>query len=303
MAKYLRTKEIGWGHQTWSSLVSTYGNMAFEMFPRNCMNLVQWFARSNQTPPPPKRKREEETDLQAAKKQMLTQLNEMIEGCQNLAEFRRKMDSLNSFPPKVSDKRFLTHIMKQNKNDLTVTVHEQNDSFTLIIGDLERDLFPKICQIKETLFYLPCGVNNIVIQALCDSGAGLDVVSKKILNKIVLKMRRPYYGGTVTMVNNDPIRPQKEVLLEIEIAGSKRRHWFTVMNELSSDIIFGDLFLRKIEAVLDFSERTIEIRNLTKESMIFSLSDNETRTRLSALIPQPGELGELKTFQQITFPP
>ena len=29
-----------------------------------------------------------------------------------------------------------------NKNDPTVTVHhEQDDSFTLIIGDLERDLF------------------------------------------------------------------------------------------------------------------------------------------------------------------
>ena len=75
------------------------------------------------------------------------------------------------------------------------------------------------------------------------------------------------------------------------------------MNKLSSDIIFGDPFLRKIRAVLDFSERTIEIWNLTKESMIFPLSDNETRIRLSALIPQPGELGELKTFQQITFPP
>ena len=103
-----------------------------------------------------------------------------------------------------------------------------------------------------------------MIQALCDSGAGLDVVSKKILNKIVLKMRKLYYGGTVTMANNDPIQPQEEVLLEIEIAGSKRRHWFTVMNELSSDIIFGDPFLRKIGAVLDFSERTIEIWNLNK---------------------------------------
>ena len=71
------------------------------------------------------------------------------------------------------------------------------------------------------------------------------------------------------------------------------------MNELSSDIIFGDLFLKKIRAVLDFSERTIKIQNLTKESMIFPLSDNEARTKLSTLITQPEKLGELKTFQQV----
>ena len=66
--------------------------IAFEMFSSNCMNLVQWFAQSDQTPPPPKRKREEEIDLQAVKKQMLTQLNEMIENCKDLDELKRKLD-------------------------------------------------------------------------------------------------------------------------------------------------------------------------------------------------------------------
>ena len=93
------------------------------------------------------------------------------------------------------------------------------------------------------MFNFPCVVNKLKSHGLYDSGAELDAVGSTLNGKIVPKKRRPYIGGSVKMAAGAMVQLEEDLLLEIEIAGYKRLHWFTVIPGLTSEIIFGRQFI------------------------------------------------------------
>ena len=192
------------------------------------------------------------------------------------------------------------------QKDHKVLVKMTEEGFTVYIDDLVRDLSSEICQIKDKLFTIPCMVNGITTQALCDSGAfcGIDVVSKTFLNKATLKLWRPYKGNCISLADKSSVMPREEVLLEIDISGGRKRHWFVILDKLSLDVSFGTPFLSKVGAVLDFNEGQIEFPQLiNNETIRFPVIKGQDGTYTQAITSNPGEIEELKIIAQKRLDP
>ena len=204
---------------------------------------------------PGKRGREIPQEKEKEKRRKLENiLQDLVTGKITLDELRNQGNGLSIFS---ESKKEFTHNIGQQDHKVTVKMGEEG--FTISIGDLVRDLNPEIYQIKDKLFTIPCMVNNINIQALCDSGTcRIDVVARTFLNKAIPKLQRPYRGNYISLANKSSVLPTEEVLLEINISGGRRRHWFVVLDDFSSNIIFGTPFLSKVSTVLDFDEGHIK---------------------------------------------
>ena len=276
----------------WKEAVTHYGESAAQKY--NCMKPADWNKKLLG-----KRGREIPQEKEKEKRRKLENtLQDLVTGKMTLDELRNQGNGLSIFS---GSKKEFTHNIGQQDHKVTVKMGEEG--FTISIGDLVRDLNPEICQIKDKLFTIPCMVNNTNTQALCDSGAcGIDVVARTFLNKAIPKLQRPYRGNHISLANKSSVLPTEKVLLEIDISGGKRRHWFVVLDDLSSDIIFGTPFLSKVSTVLDFDEGYIEFRQLINNKTIrYPVIRGQNGAYAQALLPNPGEIGELKTTTQFFF--
>ena len=106
------------------------------------------------------------------------------------------------------------------------------------------------------------------------------------------------------MADKSSVLPTEEVFLKIDISGGRRRHWFVVLDDLSSDIIFGTPFLSKVSVVLDFDKGHIEFWWLINNKTIrYPVIRGQNGAYAQALLPNPGEIGELKTTTQTRLDP
>ena len=174
VAKYVKERKIPLeGDYPWSEAISQYGELAASKF--KCLAPNEWKRGISR-----KRERERpQEDKVKRRKLETTLLDDLLNGKVTLEELKEKSNGLSNF---FGSRKEFTHNTGQKDHKVLVKMTEEG--FTVHIGDLVRDLSPEICQIKDKLFTIPCMVNGITTQALCDSGAcGIDVVSKNIFEQ------------------------------------------------------------------------------------------------------------------------
>ena len=177
-AKYVKERKIPLeGDYPWSKAISQYGELAASKF--KCLTLNKWKRGISR-----KRERERPQEDKVKKKEVgnYPPFDDLLNGKVTLEELKEKSDCLSNFFG--SRKEFLVIILDRR---ITRRWWCQDDWRRFYSPHwwpskrLESWNMPNKRQIIQNI---PCMVNGITTQALCDSGAcGIDAVSKTFLNK------------------------------------------------------------------------------------------------------------------------
>ncbi|KAJ1531331.1 hypothetical protein ONE63_000015 [Megalurothrips usitatus] len=108
-------------------------------------------------------------------------------------------------------------------------------------------------------------LNNASQEALVDTGAVSNVIDIKVLNEIFPCAKIQKGSLNLRTANNQRMKTYGSWIGDLQIGNLFFRTKFFVVKELSQRIILGNAFLRKAQALIDYKNMTITLRNSTQK--------------------------------------
>jgi hypothetical protein len=153
-------------------------------------------------------------------------------------------------------------------------------------------------KIKQTLTdgnFIFIGANFQKVRALVDTGASKSCVSSNFVNQLKLKAK-PLKTGDARILfaaNNNTIKTEGTVEIDLKIQGFVIPFKFTVIHNLSQKMILGFELLNASQAKIDLEDKTVTfcdlvalaLETLRQQNFLKLMNDSIIPPRSETLIP------------------